>query len=190
LKVTSPAVAINVDVDEPDGTKTLAGTASVAMLLLVRVTANALEAALFSVTVQIAFCPGSTAAGEQSSLLSATGAARVKEKVFDPPFTEAVTTAVSSVVTADAVTMKVAVVAEAATVTLAADSVALGLLLDRFTDTPPTGAAADSVTVQFAVPGALIVAGVQTSPLADDRDPTVIERVLLMPPAVAVTVTS
>ena len=190
MEATVPAVAVKVDVDEPAGTKTLAGTASVAMLLLARVTVNALEAALFSVTVQIAFCPGSTAAGEQTSVLRTTGPARVNEKVLDPPFAVAVTTDVSSVVTADAVTVKAAVVAEAATVTLAADSVAFALLLDRFTDTPPAVAAAESVTVQLAVPGALIVAGVQTSPLTDGSDATVMESFLLRPPAVAVTLTS
>ena len=140
--------------------------------------------------MQVVVCPDITDAGVQTSVLSSTGAASVNEKVRDPPLAVAVTTAVSSVVTADAVTVKAAVVAEAATVTLAAESVALALVLDSATDTPPTGAAADSVTVQLAVPGAFTVAGVQTSPLTVGSDPTVIERVLLMPPAVAVRVAS
>ena len=181
---------MKVAVEEPAGTETLAGTGSAVPSLLARFTVNELEAALVRVTVQVVVCPGSTVAGAQASVLSTAGAASVNEKVLDPPLAAAVTTAVSSVVTADAVTVKAAVVAEAATVTLGADNVALALLLDRFTDTPPDGAAADSDTVQLAVPGALMVDGVQTSPLTVGSDPTVIERVLLMPPAVAVTVTA
>jgi hypothetical protein len=189
LEATVPAVAVNVVVEEPEATETPAGTGRTVPLLLVRVTANALVAALLRVTVQVVVCPDCTVAGEQASVLSTTGAARVNEKVRDPPFAAAVTTAVSSVVTADAVTVKAAVVAEAATVTFAAESVALTLLLDRATDTPPAGAAADSVTVQLAVPGAFTVAGVQTSPLTVGSAPTVTVEVLDTPPAVAVTVT-
>jgi hypothetical protein len=184
------AVAANVAVDEPAGTDTLAGIASANLSLLARATENSLEGALFRVTVQVVVSPGSTASGEQVSVLSTAGAASVNEKVRDPPFAAAVTTAVSSAVTTDAVTVKAAVVAVAATVTLAAESAALALLLDRATDTPPTGAAADSVTVQLAVPGAFTVSGVHTSPLTDGSDPTVIESVLLTSPAVAVRVTS
>ena len=184
------AVAVNVAVDEPAGTETLAGIASASLSLLARFTANSLNAASFRVTVQVVVCPGSTVAGVQDSVLSTAGAANVNEKVRDPPLAVALTTAVSSVVTADAVTVKAALVAEEATVTFAVDSIALALLLDSATDTPPDGAAAESVTVQLAVPGALMVDGVQTSPLTVGRDPTVIDRVLLTPPAVAVTVTS
>jgi hypothetical protein len=190
LEPTDPAVAVKVAIDEPAGTETLAGTGSAVPSLLVRFTVNELEAALVRVTVQVAACPGSKVAGAQASVLSTAGAASVSEKVRDPPFAATVTTAVSSVVTADALTVNSAVVAEAATVTLAAESAALALLLDRATDTPPTGAAADSVTVQLAVPGAFTVSGVHTSPLTDGSDPTVIESVLLTSPAVAVRVTS
>jgi hypothetical protein len=168
----------------------LAGTGSAVPSLLTRVTANELLVTLLRVTVQVVVCPDINVAGVQASVLRTTGAASVNEKVRDPPLAVAVTTAVSSAVTADAVTVKAAVVDEAATVTLAADSVALTLLLDSATDTPPTGAAADSVTVQSAVPGAFTLSGVQASPLTVGSDPTVIESVLLMPPAVAVMVTS
>jgi hypothetical protein len=188
LEATVPAVAVKVADEEPEGTETLAGTGRAVLLLLARVTADALVAALLRVTVQVVVCPGSTATGEQANVLSTTGAARVSEKACDPPFADAVTTAVSSVVTAAAVTVKAAVVAEAATVTFAAESVALALLLERATGTPPAGAAADSVTVQLAVPGAFTVAGVQTSPLTVGSAPTVTAKVLLTPPAVAVTV--
>ena len=181
---------MKVAVDEPAGTETLAGTGSAVALLLERVTGNALEADLLRVTVQVAVCPDSMVPGAQVRVLRTTGAASVNEKVLDPPFAAAVTTDVSSVVTADAVTVKAAVVAEAATVTFGADSVALALLLDRFTDTPPDGAAADSDTVQLAVPGAFTVAGVQTSSLTVGSDPIVTENVLLTLPAVAATVTS
>ena len=63
-------------------------------------------------------------------------------------------------VTDATVAVKPAVVAPAATVTLAG-TVALALLLDSVTDSPPPGAAAVNVTVQAEVPGAFTVAGVQ-----------------------------
>ncbi|MBE0656218.1 MAG: hypothetical protein IH602_00930 [Bryobacteraceae bacterium] len=182
------AVAVKVADAEPAGTETLDGTHRTALLLLARGTATLLGDALLSVTVQVVVCPFRTADGVQASVLSTTGPARVTEKVRDPPFAAAVTTAVSVVVTEDAVNVNAAVVAEAATVTFAADSVALALLLERATDTPPAGAAADSVTVQLAVPGVFIVAGLQTSPLTVASVPAVTWNVLLTPPAVAVTV--
>ena len=188
LPLIDLAVTVKTAADAPDGTETLEGTLSAVVVLLARFTTKSPEAALFRATVQVILCPGRIVAGEQASVLRTTGPAKVNEKVFDPPFAVAVTTAVSSAVTADAVTVKVAEIAEAATVTFAVDSIALALLLDRATVTPPAGAAADSVKVQLAVPGALIVVGVQTSPLTVGSDPTVIESVLLTPPAVAVSV--
>lgn len=185
-----PAVAVKVAIEEPAGTETPAGTGRAVPLLLARATAKALGVTLLRVAVQVVVCPGSTVAGAQASVLKTTGAARANENVRDPPFASAVTTAVSSEVTADAVTVKAAVVAEAGTVTFAADNVALTLLLNRATETPPPGAAADRVTVQLAVPGAFTVAGVQTSPLTAGRVPTVIAKVLLTPAAAAVMVTA
>jgi hypothetical protein len=184
------AVAMKVADDEPDGTETLEGTLSAVLLLLSRFTTNSLEAALFRATVQVVVCPAMIVTGEQARVFSNTGEASVNERACDAPFAVAVITAVSSAFTADAVTVKAAEIAEAATVTLAVDSVALALLLDSATDTPPAGAAADSVRVQLAAPGAFTVAGVQASPLTVGIDPTVMESVLLMLPAVAVTVTS
>ena len=188
MEVTVAAVAVKVAVEAPEGTETLDWTGRAVALLLARVTGKALVAALFRVTVQVVDCPESTVAGEQASVLSTTGADKVSEKVRDPLLAAAVITAVSSVVTEAAVTVNAAVVAEAVTVTLAAASVALALLLDRATETPPAGAAAESVTEQLAVPGALTVAGVQVRVLTDGSGPTATAEVLLTPAAVADTV--
>ena len=57
-----------------------------------------------------------------------------------------------------------AVVAPAPTVTFAG-TVALALLLDKVTSSPPPGAAAVSVTVQAEDPGAFTLAGAQLTPL-------------------------
>jgi len=68
------------------------------------------------------------------------------------------------VLTEDTVAVKPAVVAPAATVTLAGTTTAV-LLLARLTARPPLGAAAFSVTVQLSVPAAVIDALAQLNPL-------------------------
>jgi len=64
----------------------------------------------------------------------------------------------------DTVAVKPAVVAPAPTVT-PAGTVALALLLDSVTSSPPPGAAAVSVTVHAEVPGAFTAPGAQFTPL-------------------------
>jgi len=73
------------------------------------------------------------------------------------------------VLTEDTVAVKPAVVAPAATVTLAGTTTAV-LLLARLTARPPLGAAAFSVTVQLSVPAAVIDALAQLNPLKVDDE--------------------
>jgi hypothetical protein len=175
--------------EAPAEIDTLAGTGSAVALLLDRATGNPAVAALFSVTVQVVAWPESSVVGEHARVLSTTGAGRVSVKFLDPPLAEAVTRAVSSTVTEAGVAVKAAVVAEAATVT-DAGRVTLALPLARATATPPAGAAADSVTVQLEVPGAVTVEGVQVKPLTEGSGPTVIAEVLETPLADADTDTA
>ena len=92
MEATVPPVAVKVAVDEPAGTEILAGTGRVVPLLLARVTANALEAALLRVTVQVVVCPDITVAGEQDSVVSVAGATADKVAVLDAPPAVAVIT--------------------------------------------------------------------------------------------------
>jgi len=69
------------------------------------------------------------------------------------------------VLTEDTVAVKLAVVAPAATVTLAGTTTA-ALLLARLKAKPPLGAAAFSVTVQLSVPAPVIDPLVQVRPLS------------------------
>jgi hypothetical protein len=130
-------------------------------------------------------------AGEHAIELSIAGADSVKEKLLDTPLAVAVTAAVSLAATEATFTVNVAVLAPAATVTLAG-TVALALELLSVVTTPPAGAAADSVTVHVAVPGVFTVAGVQLSVLTAGRGVTVTVVAFAVPPVaggVAVTVT-
>jgi hypothetical protein len=68
LEVTAAALAVNVALLSPAPMLTLAGTVTLA-LLLVSVTLVALEAAAFKVTVQVEVAGPVTAAGEQLKLL-------------------------------------------------------------------------------------------------------------------------
>jgi hypothetical protein len=86
------------------------------------------------------------------------------EAVLELPFKAAVTTAVWALVTVPAVAVKEAVVAAAATVTLAG-TVKLTLLLVKATVEPPVGAGALKVTLQALVPGPVNEAGLQVRPV-------------------------
>ncbi len=71
--------------------------------------------------------------------------------------------------TAEVVTVKVAVVAPAATVTLAG-TVADALLLDKLTTAPPVGAALLSVTVPVEVPPPVTEVGFKLRRLREGAD--------------------
>ena len=93
-------------------------------------------------------------------------------------------------VTAVAVAVKNAFVLPAGTVTPAGTVRAL-LLLDRFTLSPPAGAAAVSVTVQLSVPAPAIVELLQNRPLStpDAASPVPLSATTAVPPVGAFDVT-
>ena len=117
MEATVPAVAVKVAVDEPAGTETLAGTGRAVLLLLARVTANALEATLLRVTVQVVVCPDSTVAGEQASVLSTAGATADNVNVLDAPPAVAVITELRLAAIDPTVAVKVWLVEPLGTVT-------------------------------------------------------------------------
>ena len=87
---------------------------------------------------------------------------------MDVPLALAVNVAVCAELTVETVAVKVAVVAPAATVTLAG-TVTAELLLARFTANPPPAAATLSVTVQLSVPAPVIDPLVQFNALSTGR---------------------
>ena len=126
-------------------TVTVAGTCAAAVLLLDNVTtAPPAGAGPFRVTVPVDEFPPSTETGLRLTKLG-TGAVMVKLAVcVEPSVAEIANVAFAA--TGLEVTVKVAVVAPALTVTLAGTWAAPVLLLDRATTAPPAGAAAVSVT--------------------------------------------
>jgi len=99
-----------------------------------------------------------------SAALKKAGATKLSVKPCDWPPPVAVISAVWFELKDDTVAVKPAVVAPAPTVT-PAGTVALALLLDSVTSSPPPGAAAVSVTVHAEVPGAFTAPGAQFTPL-------------------------
>jgi len=88
------------------------------------------------------------------------GTTKLIAKVFEPPPDVAFSVAVSAVLTADIVAVKLALVAPAATV--AEDGTVTAVtLLDRLTAWPPVPAAAFKVTLQASVPDPVIELFVQ-----------------------------
>jgi hypothetical protein len=92
LLLTLPEAAEKVALLWPNATVTLAGTVS-NPLLLVRDTVAALRAALFNVTVQVLDALLPRVDGAQASELSCAGAAAFNVKVWEPPFSVAVSNA-------------------------------------------------------------------------------------------------
>ena len=130
----------------PAGTVTLAGTEAAPLLLESATCAPPAGAGPFSVTVPLAVVPPATLEGlmlrdEINAGTTASGAVLVA-----PPYEPEMVTA-AGVETALVLTLKLALVAPAATVTLAGTVAAAVLLLESATTRPPEGAAADSVTV-------------------------------------------
>jgi len=138
------------------GTVTLAGTVAAAVLLLPSVTTVPPEGAEpFSVTVPVEFAlPPTTVVGFSVKEVNPVAAGFTVSVAEAEPLYVAVMTAVADVVTAFEVTVKVADVALAATITVAGTVAAAVLPLDNATETPPAGAGLLSVTVavEFAVP--------------------------------------
>jgi hypothetical protein len=94
----------------------------------------------------------------------------------ETPFKEAVTVAVCAEGIVPAVTVKVPVVAPAATVA-EAGVVSRALLSDTVTTVPPAGAAFDNVTVQVAVEAEFKLVGLQTSEVSLSDATRLIEEV-------------
>jgi len=146
--VTALVVTVNVALVAPAAIVTLAGTAAADALLERVTTAPPLGAAPLSVTVPVDGAPPFTVAGLSATEDSATAVAgfTVSEAVFVvPPYEAEMVTGVAAV-TALVVAVNVALVAPAATVTLAGTAAA-DALLERATTAPPLGAAPLSVTV-------------------------------------------
>jgi len=147
LLPTAVVVTVNVAVVAPAATVTLAGTVAAPVLLLLSVTAAPpAGAGPFSVTVPVEEVPPVTDVGLRFTKLG-VGAftANVADWVVPLNVTEIVTDALLA--TGLVLTVKVAVVAPTATVTLAGTVAAPVLLLLSPTTAPPVGAAALSVTV-------------------------------------------
>jgi len=150
---TRLVVTVNVAVVAPAATVTVAGTVAAAVLLLLRVTtAPPVGAGPFSVTVPVDELPPVTDVGFKLTELGA-GALTASAAVCVVLLYVAEIVDDVLLATALVVTVKVAVVAFAATVTLAGTVAAAVLLLLSVTTTPPVGAAPFSVTVPVdAVP--------------------------------------
>jgi hypothetical protein len=146
-EATVSVVTVNVAVDAPAATVTLAGTVAAAVLELDRVTTAPPVAALpVSVTVPVDGLPPVTLVGERVTVVSAAGVTVSTAVLVTPERTAEIVTEVDDA-TPSVVTVKVAVVAPAATVTFPGTVAAAVLELESVTTTPPVGAAAVKVTV-------------------------------------------
>jgi hypothetical protein len=147
---TATVVAVNVAVVWPAATVTEAGTVAAAVFELVMVTTTPpAVAALESVIVPVAFVLPWTLAGLTATPESLTEIT-LRLAVWVDPAPVAEMTTVASAWTILDVTVNVAVVCPAATVTDAGTVAALVALLLRLITVPPLGAAAVNVTVAVA----------------------------------------
>jgi len=143
---TGVVVMVKVADRAPAAIVTLAGTCAADVLLLLSVTtAPAGGAAPLRVTVPVELLPPTTEVGDRVTEDKDADATVSVAFVLVPRV--AVTTEVVVEATPNVVTVKVADVLPAETVTLAGTLAAAVLLLVRLTETPPVGAAAFSRTV-------------------------------------------
>jgi hypothetical protein len=158
-----------------------------AALLELKLTTKATPAALVSVTVHDADPPEAMLDGHATED-SAACAVTASEKVRTTPPEVALRTTVTSVDTAEAVAVNVALV-DAAGIVRLGGTVTLGLLLVSVTGVPPAGAAWVRLTVQVDVPGPVTGAGVHERLLSWLDGGTLTVAVLVIPAADAATVT-
>ena len=178
--VMVPAVAVNVAVLDPDATGSVAATVSNGLLLLRATVAPAAPAAFDRVTVQVVFTPDPRVAGVHVSKLTTAGATSEMDVACEPPFRDAVTTAVWSAGMVPAVAVNVAVVAPEGIVT-AAGTVSSALLLVRDAAVRLPLAGFDNVTVQVAVAAEFSELGVHDSMLTTVAVPSRMDSVCELP---------
>jgi len=183
--VMLPEVAVNVPVLDPLATDTVAGTVNSALLLLSE-TVAAVLAAFERVTVQVEVAAEPRFDGMHESRLTTVGATSEKDVDCEPPFSDAVTTAVWSAGMVPAVAVNVAVVAPDGIVT-AAGTVSNALLLVRAAAVRLPLAGFDNVTVQVAVAMEFREFGVQDSVLTTVAVPSRMDSVCELPFKEAVT---
>ena len=147
LVATAKVVAVKLADVLPAVTVTVDGTEATVVLLLWRATiAPPVGAAPLRVTVPVELLPPPTEAGFNVSVLSVAELTASVAPACVLPYVPEISTFVL-VPTGMVVTVNVAVVLPAETVTLAATCAAEVLLLKRLTVTPPVGAAPLNVTV-------------------------------------------
>ena len=143
-------MTVNVAVVAPAGTVTLGGTCAAAVLLLERVTTEPpAGAGPFNFAVPVDELPPMSEVGLRVMplpLAAKVGANTVRLAVLVGPYVPEIVTEVLAA-TGVVVTWNVAVVAPAATVTVAGTCATAVLLLESATTAPPVGAAWSRVTV-------------------------------------------
>jgi hypothetical protein len=159
-----PAVTLNVAEVEPCGITTLAGTLASMVLELESATVTPpVPAAAVRVTVPVPDCPLTRTAGFTAMPLRAPDAAGggliVTPKIVLTPALDAVKVTAFEEVTVPAVTVNVAEVEPAGTVTLAGTPAAVALELESVTTMPPVPAAVVRLTVPVPVWPLTIVLG-------------------------------
>ena len=146
--ITILVVTVNVALVAPAGTVTLAGTLAAVLSLEMRTCEPPAGAGPFRVTVpvDVPSGPPMTLLGVRTSEETA-GGRTVRMAVRVPPPKEAEIVTEVAAATALVVSVKLAVVAPAGTVTPCAGTLAAALLLDKRTCAPPAGAGPFSVTM-------------------------------------------
>src|SRR6266478_3322047 len=150
--VTALVLTVNVALLAPAATVTLAGTVAVDVLLERETAAPPLGAGPLSVTVPVEGDPPVTLVGfsvSEERVGRACGSTVSEAVLVTPAYDAEMVTGVDAV-TALVLTVNVALLAPAATVTLAG-TVAVDVLLERETAMPPLGAGPLSVTVPVEV---------------------------------------